>query len=180
MQRESETHRRAYSLLVMHKNRAPVIREVLMVLLSVKYVNFAPAFARLPRTTTAVAVVSAALLILATAVDVQPPRRARNPLRDYVWPLWRDKPVRLYENVEIRGPVSANPIGVYEGGYYRLFGPTSRVATWNSYNVGEILWPQSRLSLVPLALWLGAGLFVTLAWSRADRAAGEEPPLSRP
>lgn len=133
------------------------------------------AFARRPRVTGALAVASAAVLLVATAVDVQPPRRAANPLRDYVWPLWRNQPVRLHEDVEIRGPVSANPIGVYEGGYYKLFGPSSRVPRWNSYNLGELPWPGRRLSLLPLALWLGAGVTVIFAWSRGERTAARAP-----
>jgi hypothetical protein len=50
------------------------------------------------------------------------------------------------------GPVSANPMGMYEGWMYRGYGPGSRQARWNSFNVGELLFPQSRWSLVPLLL----------------------------
>jgi hypothetical protein len=54
----------------------------------------------------------------------------------------------------VRGPVSANPIGCYEGWYYKIVGPASLQAQWNSFNLGEFLFPQSRLSLVPLlVLW---------------------------
>lgn len=138
------------------------------------------AFARWPRLTGTLATVSMAVLLLATAVDVQPPRRVRNPLRDYVWPLWQQKPLRLSADVEIVGPVSANPVGVYEGGYYGLFGPGSRVPRWNSYNLGELAWPRRRLSLLPLALWLGAGLGLTLAWARGERSptSGHSTPSS--
>jgi hypothetical protein len=127
-----------------------------------------PAFARLPRITTALAAVSALLLLLVTAVDVQPPRRAGRPLIDYAWPLWRGQAVRVYDD-DLRGPVSVNPVGVYEGGYYKVFPPNSRVPEWNSYNLGELLWPARRLSLLPLAAWIGAGLAVTL---RRAREAG--------
>ena len=52
-----------------------------------------------------------------------------------------------------RGPVSANPVGVYEAGAGRIFGPRSPQARWNSFNLGEFLFPGSLLSLaVPAAL----------------------------
>jgi hypothetical protein len=128
------------------------------------------AFARLPRVTAALAAPSVIVLLLATAVDVQPPRRARNPVRDYLWPLWCGRVVSVYPQVELTGPVSVNPVGVYEGGYYRLFRPGSAVGRWNSYNLGELLWPESRLSLLPLGIWLASGVALTLAWSRRSGA----------
>jgi hypothetical protein len=127
--------------------------------------GLAPAFARLPRLTTSLALVSALILLLATAVDVQPPRRARRPLTDYVWPLWRGKVVYLYD-AELRGPVSVNPVGVYEGEYFKLFPATSRVPRWNSYNLGEFVWPASQMSVLPLGLWLVGGVGLTLSRSR--------------
>jgi hypothetical protein len=50
------------------------------------------------------------------------------------------------------GPVSGNPAGIYEGSPYNLFPPASKQAEWNSFNAGEFLFPQSRLSLLPLLL----------------------------
>ena len=50
------------------------------------------------------------------------------------------------------GPVSANPAGMYEGWMFQTFGPGSNEARWNSFNVGEFLFPQSRWSLAPLLL----------------------------
>ena len=49
----------------------------------------------------------------------------------------------------VTGPVSANPIGIHEGGYYRLTAAASSTAAFNSFNLGELLFPQSRLSLIP-------------------------------
>jgi hypothetical protein len=54
-----------------------------------------------------------------------------------------------------------NPTGVCEGGYYSLFDAGSPQARWNSFNVGEFWFPQSRWSLAPLlglVGLLGAGL----------------------
>jgi hypothetical protein len=47
----------------------------------------------------------------------------------------------------ITGPVSVNPIGVYEGWMYRVFPPHSLQARWNSFNAGEFLFEGSRWSL---------------------------------
>ena len=57
------------------------------------------------------------------------------------------------------GPISGNPAGIYEGSYYMLFPPRTRQAEWNSFNAGEFLFPQNRLSLLPLLLVCG-GLLV--------------------
>jgi hypothetical protein len=66
----------------------------------------------------------------------------------------------------VRGPVSANPIGIYEGGYAFVFPLDSPQATWNSFNAGEFLFPGRRVSLLPLlvccgglAAWILRGLF---------------------
>jgi len=66
------------------------------------------------------------------------------------------------------GPVSVNPTGVCEGGYYSLFSPGSRQARWNSFNAGEFWFPESRWSVVPLLALVGL-LGGALAWD-AGRA----------
>ena len=53
------------------------------------------------------------------------------------------------------GPVSVNPTGVCEGGYYSLFQPGSPQVRWNSFNVGEFWFPQSRWSVAPLLVLVG-------------------------
>jgi hypothetical protein len=50
------------------------------------------------------------------------------------------------------GPVSVNPMGVYEGWFHRVFPPGSPQARMNSFNLGEVLFPGSRWSLAPLLL----------------------------
>jgi hypothetical protein len=51
----------------------------------------------------------------------------------------------------IRGPVSVNPVGVYDGLLgFGAFDMDSTPAAWASCNLGEFLWPQSRWSLLPL------------------------------
>jgi hypothetical protein len=53
------------------------------------------------------------------------------------------------------GPVSANPVGMYEGEFLRAFGPHDPQTAWNSFNVGEFFWPESRWSLVPFLVICG-------------------------
>ncbi len=64
----------------------------------------------------------------------------------------------------IAGPISVNPIGAFEGlltyGFYR---PGTPQVEWASFNLGELFWPRSRVSLLPLLL-IGAGLS---AWALA-------------
>ena len=38
----------------------------------------------------------------------------------------------------MQGPVSVNPIGVYEGWFYRVFPPDSEESRWNSFNAGRV------------------------------------------
>ena len=57
------------------------------------------------------------------------------------------------------GPVSVNPVGVYEGAAYRAFPRHSDQARFNSFNAGELLFPGSRWSLVPLLLLVGGLLY---------------------
>jgi hypothetical protein len=73
------------------------------------------------------------------------------------------------------GPVSVNPTGVCEGGYYSLFDAGSPWARWNSFNVGEFWFPESRWSVAPLlglVGLLGAWLAREGARAGARRRAG--------
>ncbi|MDB6149795.1 MAG: hypothetical protein JWQ44_1243 [Chthoniobacter sp.] len=66
----------------------------------------------------------------------------------------------------IRGPVSVNPIGVYEGMFHQLFSPGSEQTSNASVNLGEFLWPQSRWSLLPLLLVSGSASALLLRLAR--------------
>jgi len=57
------------------------------------------------------------------------------------------------------GPVSVNVMGVWEGSFFQMFAAHSQQANWASFNVGELLWPQSRKSLMPLCVLWVAGLY---------------------
>lgn len=116
----------------------------------------APAFARLPRLALTLGVVSVAAMLVATAVDPQVPLDVASPWRDYLLPLAGGKEV-VFPLYRVEGPVSANPQGMMEGYPYDLFAPGSREAVWNSFNLGEVLWPRSLLSLMPLVLVVALG-----------------------
>jgi hypothetical protein len=130
------------------------------------------AWARWGPITGGLAAASIAIHLLLTAVDPQvpigdlglmgaPPRTvwSINPLTRYVLPLFLDGRADPgdppFPVTAVRGSVSVNPTGIYEAAYYRLFPPGSRVATYNSFNLGELLFPESRWSLLPL-LVIGA------------------------
>jgi hypothetical protein len=67
------------------------------------------------------------------------------------------------------GPVSVNPVGVYDGllgfGNFEIH---SRQAIWNSCNLGEFLWPQSRWSLLPLLLVSGGVSVLAVRMARRE------------
>ncbi len=71
------------------------------------------------------------------------------------------------------GPVSVNPVGVFEGFFtYAFYPPGSPPTRAASFNVGEFLWPQSRWSLLPLMLVsgvLGVALIAGALRQDADR-----------
>jgi hypothetical protein len=100
------------------------------------------AFDRWPRPALLLTAVSIAAMVFATAVDPQVPRAAAHPFKDYLWPLATGKSVRSPVG-EVHGPVSANPAGVYPP-------QTPSEARWNSFNLGEALWPGRWASLIVL------------------------------
>jgi len=67
-----------------------------------------------------------------------------------------DFPLALFS-----GPVSANPVGVYEGSWGRVFKPGESELSWNAFNAGELILPHSAGSL----------LFVLIPWLLLARSA---------
>ena len=66
--------------------------------------------------------------------------------------------------------MSANPIGIYEGGYGFVFPLGSSQAKWNSFNLGEFIFPQMRLSLLPfLLVWAALITCILVIALRKDR-----------
>ncbi|HEU4400791.1 MAG TPA: hypothetical protein VFT43_01675, partial [Candidatus Polarisedimenticolia bacterium] len=108
----------------------------------------APAIQRLPRLALSLGLLSFAMMLTATAVDPQVPFDVPRPWGDYLLPLSAGRTV-TFPRYRVEGPVSANPQGVSEGYPYEIFEAGSKEAAWNSFNLGELLAPRSRLSLVP-------------------------------
>jgi hypothetical protein len=80
----------------------------------------------------------------------------------------------------VRGPVSVNPQGFYEGGFYKVFPADDPHCRWNSFNAGEFFFPGSRVSLLPLLF--AEFVLLIAAWQstavRRDENEGR-PPISR-
>jgi hypothetical protein len=72
----------------------------------------------------------------------------------------------------IRGPVSVNPVGIFDGLLgWGIFELGSKESDWNSCNLGEFFAPESRWSVLPWLLVVGAcGAF---AWRTARKEDGE-------
>ena len=67
----------------------------------------------------------------------------------------------------IRGPVSVNPLGVYDGLLgFGNFDIHSLQAQWASCNLGEFLFPMSRWSLLPLLLVSGGLAMFAVRFAR--------------
>ena len=61
----------------------------------------------------------------------------------------------------MEGPVSSNVLGPWDGTYFQNFPAHSPATTWAAFNVGELVFPGSRWSLVPLfALWIAGGVMM--------------------
>ena len=128
----------------------------------------ASAFDRLPRTTSALAVLSVAVCLLATAVTPQIPPGVTRPVAGFLLPVAGGHTARVGA-FAFDEPVGANPQGVYEALPYRLFARGSAEARGNSFNLGERLGLTELASLLPLLLLLAAGATAAL---RAARRAG--------
>jgi hypothetical protein len=127
-------------------------------------------FEKFPRTTSAIAIPSAIIMLLATAVDPQPPADVQNPLTQYILPLLRGEGFILHTfgDAIINGAVSANPMGVHESWFYPVFHPGIVQREWNSFNLGEFIGPGSLISLLPLLCIIGFGLALIGYWSRLE------------
>jgi hypothetical protein len=116
------------------------------------------AFVQLPRITIGLAAFSASLIFLITTVDPQIPSNTENPLYHHVLPLAQGD-IFVWNGINIEGPVSANPIGVFEGWNRPATGITAAQRRWHSFNLGEFIWQGSFWSLTPLMTFLGIGFF---------------------
>jgi hypothetical protein len=131
------------------------------------------AFARFRLLSLALASVSVATMGVVTAVDPQVEVTFRRPASEYYLPLALGRTVEIGA-FSVRGPVSAHPMGA-AGGDLEVVDPATRYAAWNSFNLGEFLFPHSWASLLPLVL--GAGLLVMALLRRAAREPAPERPV---
>lgn len=78
----------------------------------------------------------------------------------------------------IKGPVSVNPIGAFDGLLTFGFFPANSPQTdWSSFNVGEFLFPQRRASLLPLLVVTGGlCLLLLVAAGRRDLSGSASSP----
>jgi hypothetical protein len=126
------------------------------------------------RLTVGLATLSAAMMLLATAVSPQLSVKIARPYTGYFLPL-----VLARAADPGLDPVSANRTGVYEldaGPPVGLFGPESPQARWSSFNLGEFIWPHRRLSLLPWFVGVGLGLLAIARASRRNATRSAEPP----
>lgn len=114
----------------------------------------APMFHQLPRLTIGLAVLSIALMLLATAVDPQVPTAVANPLKDHILKLSMGERLTM-NGIQMESPVSVNPIGAYETWGNPANFISSKQRQWHSFNLGEFLWPGSLWSLAPLMFMIG-------------------------
>lgn len=138
--------------------------------------SLTPVFQKCFRATLVLAMFSALTMLLATAVDPRFPQGIPNPMGQYLLPLLRGQTIRLIlshpsgEHIGeelLEGPVSANPIGIYESPFRRVYQPGGTIPDhWNSFNLGEFLWSGRLISLLPLLCFLGLGLGFFWRWSR--------------
>jgi hypothetical protein len=92
------------------------------------------------------AALSVAIMLSITAVAVEIPTFVRNPLFGFVLPQLAD------------GHVSVNPIGFDDAGGAPGYGLSQWPENWSAFNLGELAWPHSTWSLLPLlAVWAGLG-----------------------
>jgi hypothetical protein len=118
------------------------------------------------------AAVSAAIQLLATAVDPMPSAALRDPLRQYLLPAFlhgelsaaaATKAMRGDPRV---GAVGINVQAIDEYGPQDRHAPDSREARWASFNLGELLVGAGRrASLLPLVAWLLGGVWLLRRWS---------------
>ena len=108
-----------------------------------------------------------ATMLLVTCVNPQINVPIRAPLRSYYLPLAVGNTLEV-GSFAIRGPVSAYPHGLVGGGL-EIYTPDTRFARWNSFNLGELVFPHSWLSALPLiAALVGLTRWLFRTASRAD------------
>jgi hypothetical protein len=130
--------------------------------------------------TLALTLVSVAVNLVATAVDVSPAGGIRRPLRDFYLPVFRtgripDETLAVMGATDAEvGKVSVNRQAVDELTPHRVRPRGSHESEWASFNLGEFLFGAgSRTSVLPIVLWMVGGSVLL-----ATRATAAVRPVS--
>ena len=86
---------------------------------------------------------------------------------------------QLFQLLGLRGPVSANAMGMYESWFYQAYQPYSQQADWNSFDVGEFVFPRSRMSLLPLLVLCGGLVALSVRFAQAAAVSHRIPKASK-
>ncbi len=111
------------------------------------YVLAVYAWPKLPKSFVVLGAVSVLINLSITAVGNEIPRQVHNPIGEVILP-----------NI-LRGNVSINPVPVSHFHHYPSIYKLEKIEHWmpnfNSFNLGEIIFPHSLLSILPLfAFWI--------------------------
>ncbi len=130
----------------------------------------APVYAQLRWIAALPAAFSAAMMLLATIVTPLPPQAIENPVWHFLVPIAFGLPRDSHPELDrFKGPVSASPNDVH--------GLRGLDEKWNSFNLGELFWPQRWVSILPLAACVAAGVVVLILLSRREDEANRPPAL---
>lgn len=111
-----------------------------------------------PKIASILAVISVSIMLMITVVGVEIPVHFANPLFDLVLPKL------------IHGQISVNLAGFHEYLPPANFWETNNFSNWSSYNLGELIWFNSLLSVVPLlAFWVASGFLIVRELRRVRR-----------
>ena len=109
------------------------------------------AYRRYPKTVSVIGVLSLLINLSVTLVGNEIPRTVGHPLRDVIW-----------RNL-LEGKVSINPVPFSNFAAYPSIYELAQVGNWpsngNSYNLGEMLFPHTLASILPLVcIWIVWGV----------------------
>jgi hypothetical protein len=126
----------------------------------------------------ALAALSFAFNLLATAVNPLPSKMIDRPLDQYIIPLYVTGQLPasiprepLWSWKVMLGHASVNRHTPDESYPYTKHAPGSAASDWASFNLGEIFLPGSPLSILPVVFWIAFGSTMLFRTARSDREA---------
>ena len=122
------------------------------------FVLTAPMLKKFPKAFLCAGLISITINLSITLVATEIPRELRNPLADIIFPSIAE------------GKISINPVPVSHfnnyPGIYELREPKNWTPNFNSFNMGELLFPHHAASILPL---LGFWLICGWLWRRTEK-----------